>query len=181
LARLFSGIEKPDSGDILIEGRTSWPLGFAGFLHPNLTVLQNMHTIAGLVGIPQRDLADFCAWFCDMPGLLARMTRDLSPTERASIAYACALAIPCDHLVADDTIVVGDKRQRQKCEDLLDARLCDAGLVFLSKNASQLKQYCDRTFVLIGGRLSPCSDLDAAQDALEAFANNSREKEHADG
>src|SRR5690606_12619453 len=41
LMRLIAGTEMPNSGRIVREARVSWPLGFAGGLHPSLTGREN--------------------------------------------------------------------------------------------------------------------------------------------
>ena len=42
LLRLIAGSEYPDSGRILRSGKYSWPLGFTGSFHPELTGIENL-------------------------------------------------------------------------------------------------------------------------------------------
>jgi len=168
LARLLAGIDQPDHGTVRHEGRISWPIGFAGFLHPHLTVSENINNFARLVGMAPEAVSAFC-W--DMFGLAygpTKMMQDLSPTQRALLAYACALSVEGPATwIADETITVGEPGDRRVCDDVLAERLNVGGLVFLSRNARQLTAYCDRFLVLINQRLVPCDDLAVAQEALE--------------
>lgn len=181
LARLFCGIDQPDEGFVEIQGRASWPLGFAGFLHPELSVGQNIKTIAKLCGYAAEDAMAFVAGFVGIQGVLERKTENLSPSERAMVAYAISMSVPSDFLIADEVITVGTPQMRSKCDEHLDDVLRDAGLVLISRSTRQLRRYCERYFVLIGHQLQPCLDLEAAQTALEMAANphNEMEAQHA--
>lgn len=171
IARLLSGIERPDRGTVRADNVVSWPIGFAGFLHPELSVRDNLGMFARLVGMEPEAVADFCADFCGIDGLFRKKMKDLTPTQRAMLAYACALSRPDPSMwIADEVITVGEPRDRAKCDDILSDRLERGGLIFLSRNVRQLKLYCDRFFVLINRRLVACDDLDVAQEALEMSA-----------
>ncbi|QRF66220.1 ATP-binding cassette domain-containing protein [Ponticoccus alexandrii] len=171
LARVLSGIDRPDGGSVRRQGRVSWPIGFAGFLHPELTVAENLATLARLVGLSARDVTGFCTEFTGIADLAGRRMKTLTPTQRATLAYACALCVPGPATwIADEVISVGEPHHRRLCDRILAERLDEGALVFLSRNARQLKIWCDRFMVLIAGRLVPCDDLDVAQQALELEA-----------
>ncbi|RLJ59544.1 capsular polysaccharide transport system ATP-binding protein [Litoreibacter meonggei] len=167
LARLFAGIDKPDRGAVRQIGRVSWPIGFAGFLHPNLTVPENINNFARLVGIAPDAVIAFCRDVFGLEYGPKKMMHDLSPTQRALLAYACALSVEGPATwIADETITIGEPGDRKVCDEVLAERLKIGGLVFLSRNARQLTKYCDRFLVLINQQLVPCNDLAVAQEAL---------------
>jgi capsular polysaccharide transport system ATP-binding protein len=169
LARLFSGIEPPDGGTVLRQGRLSWPMGFAGAFHPDLTAATNITLISEMIGQdPGRTLA-FCDQFGGFAGL-DRPMKTFSPVERATLAFSLSLAVPCDGYIVDEVIGVGDAPLRAKCDAMLERRLANAGLIFLSRNPAQIKKYCHTFHVLIGGRLIPCPDIDVAATALKLSA-----------
>lgn len=180
LARLFCGIDQPDKGDVQITGRVSWPLGFAGFLHPELSVSQNIGTIAKLCGYPADIATEFIANFVQIPNVMTRKSENLSPSERALVAYAISISIPNDYLVCDEVITVGTPMMRKKCDAFLETALRDTGLIFISRSPQQLRKYCEKYCVLIGHHLQPCLDLDAAQTALEIAAGQHKELEPLD-
>lgn len=173
LARVLSGADRPDRGTVRREGRVSWPIGFAGFLHPELSVAENLETLARLIGMPLREVSGFCTDFTGIPGLAGRPMKTLTPTQRATLAYACALCVPGPATwIADEVISVGEPHHRRLCDRILGERLDEGALIFLSRNARQLKIWCNRFMVLIAGRLVPCDDLDVAQQALELEATS---------
>ena len=165
-ARLLSGIEVPDSGAILRQGRASWPMGFAGAFHPDLTAAANITLIADMIGQdPGRTLA-FCDRFGGFAGL-DRPMKTFSPVERATLGFTLSLSVPCDTYIADEVIGVGDDLMRRRCDAMLDRRLASAGLIFLSRNPAQIRKYCQTFYVLIGGKLIRCPDIDTAAIALK--------------
>lgn len=166
LAKHFAGLDQPQYGQISIDGDVSWPLGTAGFLHPFLTVGQNLKTIARLKKVPTARYISWCLSFSDLANLQDTLVQDLTPSERSVLAYACAICLPWDLIIADEVITVGDPSIRMKCDAMLEEQWSRAGLVFLSRNPARLKEYCDQYFVLIQGKLKRCDDLDAGYQAL---------------
>ncbi len=168
LARLLAGIDDPDRGTVTKIGRVSWPIGFAGFFHPNLRVSENISIFARLVGASPDTVAGFCRDVFGIDYGPRKVMQDLTPTQRSLMAYACSLSIEGPATwIADETITVGEPTDRTACDRILAERLETGGLIFLSRNARQLAAYCDKFLVLINKRLIECVDLAVAQEALE--------------
>lgn len=180
IARLLAGIDQPDFGKVRHSGRVSWPIGFAGFLHPELTVSENIRMLARLVGVPTSQIEAFCCDTFGFANLDRTVMKNLSPTQRALLSYACAMSVDAPATwIADETITVGEPRDRKICDQILADRLDKGGLIFLSRNARQLALYCDRFLVLLNHRLVPCDDLKIAQQALDLAAETARKFERS--
>ncbi len=167
LARMLCKIEPPDQGQVIHEGRVSWPIGFAGFFHPDLTAVQNLEIIAGAVGHDPYDMVGFCSEFSGLHKALHDPMKTYSPAMRLALAWSATMAVPFDMFVADEVIGFGDPAKREECEALLEQRLQSAGLVFLSKNPAQLEKACTSFRVLIDGVLVPCPNMADAKEMLE--------------
>lgn len=174
VARMLSGIEKPDSGHIYREGKTSWPIGFAGGFHPELTGAQNIAFLSELVGQDPTETIAFCTEFADLGESLGKKNKAFSSVERSLLSFSFSLAVPCDMYIADEVIGVGDPDMRLRCSAILDQRLENAGLIFLSKNPTQLQKHCSRFLLLIESKLVPCYNLNDGVEAL--MASNERAK-----
>lgn len=177
VARLLSGVEQPQRGAISRRGRVSWPVGFAGFFHPELTAAENIAHVAGLSGAEPPDVVAFCMHFCDFPGGLSRRMLDLSPTERAVLGYSCSLAIGFDQLIVDETVTVGTPVQRMKCEALLNQHLETGGLIVIARTGRQMKQFCNKFMVLTNGQFVACKTPEEAE-ALLRFSTTEAEPIH---
>ncbi len=174
-AKHLSGLEKPKLGQIEIHANVSWPIGLAGFLHPHLSLAQNLRTIALLRGIWAKRYIAWCLNFSELHGHHHLKVSDLTPSERATLAYASVICLPWDMLIADETITVGTPTIRMKCDAMLEEHRAKAGLIFLSRSPARLKEYCDDFFVLIDGRLKRCPDPEVGLQALTLV----RQKEEA--
>lgn len=163
IARLLCGIETPDLGEVNVQD-VSWPLGYAGFLHPNLPVAENLRLTARLLGQEPLYYTSLVSQLAGVPYDI--QVRDLAPSQRAVLAYMCTMAVPGRMLIADDTLTVGDEQMRRKCEALLKQRFKTHGLVFLSRNPRQMRQFCTRIFALSRGCLIPCETPERAQFLL---------------
>jgi capsular polysaccharide transport system ATP-binding protein len=64
LLQMISGTVEPTSGRIVSTGSLSWPVGFAGSFHPELTGIQNTRFIARIYGADTNELVDFVEDFC---------------------------------------------------------------------------------------------------------------------
>ncbi|MBY5981235.1 ATP-binding cassette domain-containing protein [Ferrimonas balearica] len=166
LAKLLSGAIEPSGGEVSRQGKVSWPLGFAGVFHPELTGFANLELLAQMTG---EDLDAMLEWSIGFGGLESALSKNLkmfSPQERAMLGYCCSLSVPCDWYIADETLTVGGKAWLEQCESALSARLEGCGLVFISKNAHHLKKHCQRIIALVDGHLVECPNVDVAEQVL---------------
>ncbi len=164
LARILSGIETPDKGTMKHGGRISWPIGFAGWLHIDVTGAENVANIARLMGESPLDTIAFCRAFSGLGDDMNRPVGIYSPATRAKLGFALSMAIRRDYYIADETIGVGDGAFRDRSAAMLHRRLEDAGLVFLSRNHIQLEKFCNRFLVLVNSQLI---EVDSAKKAGE--------------
>lgn len=173
LAKLLSGIEEPSSGLIASNSSTSWPIGFAGFFHPDLTAYDNIKLIARLSGSDPDRMITYCQEIGGLKSEMNSLVKKFSPTSRAILAYCCSIAVKRDIFIADDVISVGGKEVRARCETLMNELLKHTGLIFLSKNILQLNKFCDKFYALINGELIPCNTPEVGLKAIELWDRKS--------
>jgi ABC-type polysaccharide/polyol phosphate transport system ATPase subunit len=179
LARVVGGVKHPVRGRVFIDGSVGWPIGFSGLLNPTLTLAENIAHVAGLVHVTTSEIGAVVAWLCDSDKILERRVMTLAPSERALAIYAISLAVPADHLIADDKIIVSDARFAARSEQLLRQRLDGAGLIFISRNAKLLERWCNEHYVLIQCRLQQIETPAEGQAILDELdANEEAEPLH---
>ena len=76
---MIAGNQKPDAGRIVTEGSVSWPVGFAGTFHPELTGVQNTRFVARIHGVDPEGLTDFVADFAELGAHYAMPVRHPTP------------------------------------------------------------------------------------------------------
>ena len=63
---LIAGTQEPDSGTIWSDGTISWPVGFRGSFHGELTGAQNVRFVARVYGVDTDELTDFVEDFAEL-------------------------------------------------------------------------------------------------------------------
>ena len=167
LARLLCGMDRPDAGVLRRQGRVSWPIGSSGFLHPDLTGAMNIAIAARALGADPAETLAFCTRLTGQPDGFARRMGGYAPSVRAALACAFSLSQRCDWYIADETIGFGEGPQRARSDAMLERRLAEAGLIFITRNVTQMGKWCDRHFALHGGRLIEVEDAAMAAAVLE--------------
>ncbi|MEC7258317.1 MAG: ATP-binding cassette domain-containing protein, partial [Pseudomonadota bacterium] len=66
LLQMISGTMRPDSGRIIHSGTVSWPVGFGGSFHRELTGAQNIRFIARIYGVDTDALMAFVEDFSEL-------------------------------------------------------------------------------------------------------------------
>ncbi len=162
LLRMIAGTLKPASGRIEIAGTVSWPVGFAGSFHGDLTGVQNVRFVARLYGVDSDVLVDAVRGFSGLGEKLALPVRGYSQGMRARLAFALSMGIAFDTYLIDEVTAVGDAEFRARCEEALADRLHHAGAVVVSHSAGFLRRVCQSGVVLEEGRAAWFDDIDEA-------------------
>ncbi len=154
LLRMIAGTMRPDSGRIITTGRLSWPVGFAGSFHPDLTGAQNTRFLARVYGVDTDALCAFVADFAELGAHFALPVRSYSSGMRSRLAFGISMGIPFDTYLIDEITAVGDAGFRQKSEALLAQRLAQSGAIIVSHAMGQVARLCRHGAVLENGQLT---------------------------
>ena len=168
LLRLIAGSMQPDVGRVISDGTISWPMGFAGGLHPALSGLQNVRFVARIHGKCPDALADFVAGYAELGRALHQNVEAYSTGMRARLAFATSIGIDFDTYLVDEIIGVGDAAFRKKCQQSFRQRLRSSKVLMVSHNADTLRTFCQSALLLEGGQLTWFPDL---EDGLSAHAH----------
>jgi capsular polysaccharide transport system ATP-binding protein len=164
--RLIAGTELPNSGSVRRSVRVSWPLGFAGGFHPQMTGRENLHFVARVYGADILRVVDFVEDFAEIGEYIDVAVKTYSSGMMARLAFALSMAIEFDVYLIDEITAVGDARFQSRCQDAFTARRKNAGLIVVSHSMATIKQYCDCGGVLVEGQLI---FFDSADKAIEMY------------
>ncbi len=162
LLRLIAGTLDPTAGRVRLTGSVSWPVGFAGSFHGDLTGAQNARFIARIYGVDSDELLDFTASFADLGAHFHLPFRTYSSGMKARLAFGVSMGIAFDTYLVDEVTAVGDAAFRTKSNDLFLARMQSAGSVVVSHSMGLVREICDAAAVLESGTLTYFDDVDAA-------------------
>lgn len=162
LLQLIAGTLKPDSGRVWSEGTISWPVGFAGSFHPDLTGVQNTRFIARIYGVDTDALVDFVRDFAEIGPHFYEPVRSYSAGMRSRLAFGNSMGIRFDTYLVDEVTAVGDQQFRRKSRRVFLERMRVSSAIVVSHNMSDIRDFCDEGLVLEDGKVTHFSDLNDA-------------------
>ena len=158
--RLISGTQDVDSGKVIRRGTISWPVGFSGSFHPELTGAQNTRFIARVYGADTDDLLNFVKEFADLGRYIDMPFKTYSSGMRSRLAFGISMGIPFDLYLMDEVTAAGDTSFREKCNQMLTQRLKVSGAIFVSHSAQAVKATCNSAIILENGIMRYFEDID---------------------
>lgn len=164
LMQLIAGTMRPDSGRIVSDGSISWPVGFGGSFHPDLTGAQNVRFIARIYGVDTDELIAFVEDFAELGRHFHMPVRSYSAGMKSRLTFGSSFGIQFDTYLVDEVTSVGDAPFRRKSQALFKDRMETSSAIMVSHEMGQLRNYCDSGIILEDGNLTYFEDIDEAID-----------------
>ncbi len=162
LLKMIAGTVNPDRGRIVSTGSVSWPVGFAGSFHSDLTGAQNTRFVARIQGVDAPELVRFVEDFAELGPHFRMPFRTYSSGMRARLAFGVSMGIGFDTYLVDEITAVGDAAFRRKSTQVFRARLRKSGAIVVSHSMPLVREICHAAAVLENGRLELFEDIEAA-------------------
>jgi ABC-type sugar transport system ATPase subunit len=168
LFRILVGLDKPDSGRILLSGRditdeppAARPIGYVPqsfALYPHQTVAENMAYPLTLAKAPREEIArrvDRTAGILSITHLLKKTPDQLSGGEKQRVAVARGLLKDAEVFILDDPLVGLDYKLRERLMDELKSLREELKATFLYATSDSLEALtmAQRLAVLDQGRI----------------------------
>lgn len=156
LLRLLAGIIAPDRGEVRTNGcRVSLLSLQVGFI-PHLTGRQNAILSGMLLGLHRAEVEarmDDIVAFSELEEFIDEPVRAYSMGMRARLGFSVAFQADPDVLLVDEVLGVGDMAFRKKSSQAMRARIrSNKTVVLVSHNLQTVRELCDRTIWIDGGR-----------------------------
>ncbi len=168
LLRMISGAMEPDRGQIHVDGTLSWPVGFSGSFHRDLTGAQNTRFLARVYGVDTDELLDFVLDFSELGKQFHQPIHTYSSGMKSRLSFGVSMGIHFDMYLVDEVTAVGDAAFQEKSEAVFAERMSTSGAIFISHSLSSIRRVCSAVAVLEDGVLR-CYD-----DMAEGFAAHDR-------
>lgn len=166
LIRLLAGAELPDKGSIRRRGLVSFPLGFDGVFHSDLSGRDNIRFLCRVYRCDIAAVEDYVQEFAELGVYFEMPLYTYSTGMRAKLAFGICLAIGFDVYLIDEITEVGDGRFRDKAIREFRTITSRSDLIIVSHNPDTIRAYCDIGAIIDGGRLT---FFERIEDALSQF------------
>lgn len=175
MLQMIAGTVDPTAGRVVSNGSISWPVGFAGSFHRDLTGAQNARFIARIYGVDTDELSAFVEEFAGLGVHYHLPFASYSSGMRARLAFGVSMAVPFDTYLVDEVTAVGDASFRKRSSEVFRARMQSAGAVVVSHGMGQIRELCDCAAVLEDGTLTYFDDV---EDAIALHEDNMERLRH---
>ncbi len=163
LFRILAKSEYPDSGKILTNKSMSWPVALATGVHPQMTGRENTRFVGRINNVPNlRKYEKKVQEFAELDKRYDLPVRTYSSGMRARLVFACCININFDIYLIDEATSVGDPKFRKKAREALEVKAKEAGLIMVSHEIDQIREFCKSAILLDNGQLTYYSDLEEA-------------------
>ncbi len=162
LLKLIAGTMRPDAGEVVSTGAISWPVGFSGSFHGELSGLQNTRFIARVYGVDSDELVDYVRDFAELGPHFTLPVRTYSSGMRSRLAFGISMGIAFDTYLVDEVTSVGDAAFRQKSDRVFAQRMQESGAIVVSHAMEYIRQNCQHGAVLENGKLVYHTNVDDA-------------------
>ncbi len=157
---MISGTTEIDRGQIERTGTISWPVGFRGSFHGELTGAQNTRFVARVYGVDTDELMEFVGDFAELGEQFYQPVRTYSSGMRSRLSFGLSMGIHFDTYLVDEVTSVGDASFRRKSADVFMERLKYSGAIVVTHSLGQIRRLCTSTAVLEDGKLIYFRDVE---------------------
>ena len=161
LLKIIAGTLTPTSGRVVSTGTISWPVGFAGSFHPELTGAQNTRFVARIYGVDTDELIAFVEGFAGLEAHFRLPFRTYSSGMKSRLAFGVSMGIGFDTYLVDEVTAVGDADFKIRSSEVFIERMKTAGAVVVSHSMPQVRKLCDASAVLHHGKLTYFDDVES--------------------
>jgi len=160
LLQMIAGTQDPTSGRIVTTGAISWPVGFAGSFHGELSGAQNCRFIGRIYGVDTDELIDFVEDFAGLGVHFHLPLRSYSSGMKSRLAFGVSMGVAFDTYLVDEVTAVGDAAFLARSDALFKDRMKNSGAVVVSHAMSQIRRLCDSAVVLENGQMTYYEDVE---------------------
>ena len=172
LLKMVNGLFRPDSGQIVVNGRLAALIELGAGFNPILSGRENIYVNAAVLGMTKRDVdqrLEAIVEFAELSKFIDMPLKNYSSGMKVRLGFAVASQLEPDILLIDEVLAVGDAAFRAKCYRRL-SELMEAGTAFVlvSHSHHTLLTVCQTGVAMDKGRMFASGDVRATLESYEA-------------
>jgi ABC-type polysaccharide/polyol phosphate transport system ATPase subunit len=169
LLKLISGILKPTSGKIAVNGRIAALIELGAGFHPEITGRENIYINGIMLGLTRREIDqrfDKIVEFSGIAPFLDQPVKTYSSGMYVRLGFAVAVHVDPEVLLIDEVLSVGDEEFSARCvAKIQEMKFRGVTLLFVTHQLDQVRNLCDRALWLDQGQLEAIGDPMRVVDA----------------
>lgn len=171
LLKLITGVARPTSGDIMINGKISALLELGAGFNVEYTGIQNIYLNGTMMGFKREEMESKVQQimeFADIGDFIYQPVKTYSSGMFARLAFSVAINVEPEILIVDEALSVGDVFFQNKCyRKFEELRNKGITVIFVSHDIASIKQMCSRVLWLEKGQIW---GLGNAKEVCEAYS-----------
>lgn len=165
LLKMLSGIIRPDTGEIIIQGRVGALIALGAGFNPVLSGRENIYINGFILGMSRREIdaaIPEIVEFTELSEAIDAPIRTYSSGMQVRLGFAIATSICPDVLIVDEVLAVGDADFRIKCMKRMRKSLQGGcAVILVSHNMTDVRNLATKAVWLERGMIRAQGDASA--------------------
>ena len=181
LLKVITGIAKPTSGRIKVDGKISALIELGAGFHPEISGRENIYINGIMLGLSKKEITakfDDIVRFAELEDFIDAPVKTYSSGMHMRLGFSIAINVHPDILLIDEVLAVGDASFVPKCLDRIDDfRRRKKTILFVSHDLSTVEKICDHVIWLKHGKIQTMGEPKRVVDAYLQDVTEKQEKD----
>ena len=181
LLKVITGIAKPTSGSVKVDGKVSALIELGAGFHPEISGRENIFINGIMLGLSKKEITekfDDIVRFAELEEFIDAPVKTFSSGMHMRLGFSVAINVNPDILLIDEVLAVGDASFVPKCLDRIDDfRRREKTILFVSHDLSTVEKICDRVIWLKQGKIQTMGE---PKRVVDAYLQDVAEKQEED-
>ncbi|MFO7865413.1 MAG: ABC transporter ATP-binding protein [Candidatus Aminicenantes bacterium] len=181
LLKVITGINKPTSGEVKVEGKVSALIELGAGFHPEITGRENIYINGIMLGLSRKEIDrkfEDIVKFAELEDFIDAPVKTYSSGMYMRLGFSIAINVNPDVLLVDEVLAVGDASFVPKCLDRIDDfRRRKKTILFVSHDLSTVEKICDQVAWLKNGQVQTIGE---ARRVIDAYLQDVADKKEGD-
>jgi ABC-type polysaccharide/polyol phosphate transport system ATPase subunit len=169
LLKIVSGIAKPSSGRLRVNGKISALIELGAGFHPEISGRENVFINGIMLGLSKKEITrkfDEIVRFAELEEFIDAPVKTYSSGMYMRLGFSIAINVNPEILLIDEVLAVGDAAFVPKCLDRIDDfRRRKKTILFVSHDLATVSKICDRVVWLKNGKIQMLGEPKRVVDA----------------
>lgn len=168
LLKLLTGITRPTTGELQVQGRVASLLELGAGFHPEFSGRDNIYLNCSLLGMTDEEIDERfprIVEFSELGDFIDRPVKTYSSGMYVRLGFSVASSVDPDILLIDEALSVGDEHFKGKCINRLNEfRERGRTTIFVSHDMGAVKTMCQSVVLLDQGEVVSQGDAEDVAD-----------------